>query len=309
MPLPVLEAEVDDVEDEDAPEVDDEVAPPSPPALEAVASPPAPPKPPKPDALLLAVMPTVTPTLESSRPPLALQAARPMTTSPSQLYTRILVSESHLVEVDPAARSAPVRRSRRTLAEARERDTFIVMRRHAALVRLAMAAIALFAYAACEAKGTTTGAAGSGGATVSGTGGASSSTDGSGGDFLSVGAGPSCEEACSGDLKKVTCDGVVTKECGPDEACLGGTCSTDVCGAANAAKSSYGCDYWALKPDIISAVRGACFAAFIANTWSSSVHISVEYKGQPLQGQFIRIPQGQGAGLTYQPYDRRARGR
>ncbi|MBM4376027.1 MAG: IgGFc-binding protein [Deltaproteobacteria bacterium] len=178
------------------------------------------------------------------------------------------------------------------------------MRRHAALVRLALAAIALLGYAACGAKGTTTSGAVGSTSSVSGSGGSGASTaNGTGGDLLSVGAGPSCEEACSGDLKKVTCDGVVTKECGPDEACLGGMCTTDVCGAANVAKSSYGCDYWALKPDIISAVRGACFAAFIANTWSSPVHVSVEYKGQPLQGEFIRIPQGQGASLTYQPYD------
>lgn len=181
------------------------------------------------------------------------------------------------------------------------------MRAPVAIVRLAVAVLALAAYAACSAQGSTTSsAAGVGGGLPSGVGGSggasTTAADGSGG-LLSVGAGPGCEEACSGDLKKVTCDGAVTKECGPDEACLGGECSTDVCGAATAAKSSYGCDYWALKPDIITAVRGACFAAFVANTWSSPVHISVEYKGQPIQGGFIRIPQGQGANLTYASYD------
>ncbi|MBM4359222.1 MAG: IgGFc-binding protein, partial [Deltaproteobacteria bacterium] len=178
------------------------------------------------------------------------------------------------------------------------------MRVGSIVLRVALSALVFGSYVACGASGSTSSGASVGSGSTGGMGGASSTSTSDGvGGLLSVGAGPSCEPQCSGDLKKITCDGVLVEECPADTACLAGQCSPDVCGAANAAKSSYGCDYWALKPDIISEVRGACFAAFVANTWSSPVKINVEYDGKPLTGGFIRIPQGQGASLTYAPYD------
>jgi len=84
---------------------------------------------------------------------------------------------------------------------------------------------------------------------------------------------------------------------------MGGTC-LDPCVEAAAQKSSYGCDFWALKTDIITEGSGACFAAFITNTWDTPVHINVTYDGQSLQtANFARIPVGQGGSLTYDPYD------
>ncbi len=47
-----------------------------------------------------------------------------------------------------------------------------------------------------------------------------------------------------------------------------------------------------------------CFAAFVANTWNTPVHIDVSRNGQPLAVEsFTRIPQGTGPGLTYGNYD------
>jgi len=125
-----------------------------------------------------------------------------------------------------------------------------------------------------------------------------------GGGSFGVGSGGSCAASCSADLKNVVdCHGVVLLSCTGDEACLNGRCTDDPCGAAEAAKSSYGCDYFALQPDIISEGLGACFAAYVANTWSVPVHIDVYRDGQLLSGGFIQVPQGQGQSLTYTPYD------
>jgi hypothetical protein len=126
----------------------------------------------------------------------------------------------------------------------------------------------------------------------------------SAGGSLGVGAGTPCESTCSSDLKKVIgCMGDVLETCPGDQACLSGACTNDPCGAAEASKSSYGCDYWAVRPDLISAGDGACFAAYVANTWSDAVHIDLFLNNQPVTGNFIHIPQGQGQGLTYVPYD------
>ncbi len=140
--------------------------------------------------------------------------------------------------------------------------------------------------------------------------GAGSSTSGTGGDIGlgGYGTGGGCGPTCSADLKKVLdCNGVVIQTCTGDQACLNGECTDDPCGAAEASKSSYGCNFWATKPDVIPSGMGACFAAYVANTWSVPVHISVEYAGQPVgNAEFIQIPQGQGQSLTYTPYDANA---
>lgn len=67
-------------------------------------------------------------------------------------------------------------------------------------------------------------------------------------------------------------------------------------------KSSIGCDYYSVAPDIISDGAGACFAAFIANTWGSPVSLSVERAGVTYDlSQFARIPSGNGQAITYAP--------
>ena len=119
------------------------------------------------------------------------------------------------------------------------------------------------------------------------------------------GGGGSCASSCTADLKKVIdCNGNRVTMFGPDQECAGGQCIDDPCEAARQSSSSYGCDYWSLKTDIISEAQGACFAAFVANTWTSPVKIQVDYNGQTLNtASFVRIPSGQGQGLQYGPYD------
>src|SRR5262245_47741159 len=169
------------------------------------------------------------------------------------------------------------------------------------------ASSAAAAFAACSASNDGSGFddSGNGG---SGTGGGSAGS-GQGGDLGfdaagGSGGGGDCI-GCSADLKKVIdCNGVVLQECTGDQGCSKGMCIADACQAATDAKSSYGCDYWSLETDLIVDGAGACFAAFVANTWSVPVHIEVEYQGQILDAAaFTRVPQGQGQGLTYAPYD------
>jgi len=175
------------------------------------------------------------------------------------------------------------------------------------MVRTAWLGVSAWAMVGALALSTGVGCSASGedGDSSSSGSGASGSGGGSGGGLLGgSGVGGSCANRCTADLKKVIdCGGNVVQECSGDQACLGGECGAEPCEAAEASKSSYGCDYYAVKPDIISDAFGACFAAYVANTWSDPVHISVSRSGQDLGNTFIAIPQGQGQSLTYAPYD------
>jgi IgGFc binding protein len=107
---------------------------------------------------------------------------------------------------------------------------------------------------------------------------------------------------CSADLHSITdCNGNVTMTCPGDQGCANGVC-VDACASAASNSSSVGCDYYAVDPDSYISVNGSCFAAYIANTWSSPVSISVEYNGValPIDG-FARTPTGSGMALTYTP--------
>ncbi len=76
----------------------------------------------------------------------------------------------------------------------------------------------------------------------------------------------------------------------------------DCKGLSDGTKSSAGCDYWAVVPDVILGGNGACFAVFLANTHSEPIVIGVEYDGKPLYTQdFSFIPSGAGAATTYKP--------
>jgi len=172
---------------------------------------------------------------------------------------------------------------------------------------ITMAGAALLALLHTSACSDDSSGSGGSGASSSGTGGTGNSTggftsSGTGGFNLGGGNPGGCQ--CSADLKKVVCNGQISETCSGDQACLNGECSDDPCGAATASRSSYGCDYWALRPDVINAVEGACFAAFVANTWTVPVHLEVSYQGQIVNNpDFIQIPQGQGQNLTYIPYN------
>lgn len=164
-------------------------------------------------------------------------------------------------------------------------------------------------FAACSATGNdrddsvTSGGAGasentSSGSTASGAGG--TIITGSGG----TGGGDICLSTCSTDFKQVVdCHGNILETCPNELTCAFGSCSNDACQAAQKSGSSIGCDFWALKTSLIFQSRGACFAAFLANTWNTPAHIRVERDGQVLPSTAIKIPQGQGFGLTYANYD------
>jgi hypothetical protein len=112
-----------------------------------------------------------------------------------------------------------------------------------------------------------------------------------------------CARTCGGNLHDVVdCNGNVVETCPIDQGCGAGGVCVSACQAAADNKSSIGCDYYAISPEIISAGAGACFAAFIANTWGAPISLTVEHDGQmlPLTG-FARIPSGQGLSLTYTP--------
>lgn len=111
-----------------------------------------------------------------------------------------------------------------------------------------------------------------------------------------------CANTCSADLHQVLdCNGNPVMTCPADQGCANGVCQ-DACQAAADGKSSIGCDYYAVDPDIISEGTGACFAAYVANTWGAPVSITVERGGQqlPIDG-FARLPTGQGQAITYAP--------
>ncbi len=108
---------------------------------------------------------------------------------------------------------------------------------------------------------------------------------------------------CSADLHDVLdCDEQVITHCPEDRACgPGGTC-IDPCASAKANKSTIGCDYYSVDPGTDGQADGSCFAAFIANTWTSPVTLSVTYDGKPLDlAGLARIPSGSGSAITYAP--------
>ena len=79
--------------------------------------------------------------------------------------------------------------------------------------------------------------------------------------------------------------------CTADQGCLNAVCIDNPCKAAEDAKSSAGCDYWALKTALRPQADGACFASFVANTWAKNVHLSVTYDGAALDpATFAYIP-------------------
>jgi hypothetical protein len=125
---------------------------------------------------------------------------------------------------------------------------------------------------------------------------------GSSGGFVPVEAGPGTAANCSGDLHGVLDSrGNLVETCPPDQGCADGKC-VPACAAAEANKSTVGCSYYVAPPDILTQGEGACFAAFITNTWVTPVKLSVERAGQVLDvAGMTRIPSGSGMSLTYAP--------
>ncbi|MCC6526609.1 MAG: IgGFc-binding protein [Polyangiaceae bacterium] len=142
------------------------------------------------------------------------------------------------------------------------------------------------------------GALGGGGSTHTGTGG----SIGFGGNWNFDGG--TCDYQCSSDFHAVLdCNGVVVQQCSGTQGCdLSSLSCADACTAAANNKQSVGCQYYAT--DMESYSSSYCFAAFVANTWNTPVHITVERNGASLPiANFARRPQGGGASITYDAYD------
>jgi hypothetical protein len=140
---------------------------------------------------------------------------------------------------------------------------------------------------------------------------ASSSSGADVGAFGDDGGGlhPGCNLKCSADLHSVVdCNGNVVTQCPADQGCSGSTC-VPACASADANKSTFGCEFYAVDPDVISVLpglsgppQGACFALFIANTWTSAVNITADWAGKPVNvATAAVIPNGSGTSLTYTP--------
>jgi hypothetical protein len=122
-----------------------------------------------------------------------------------------------------------------------------------------------------------------------------------GGPLPGFDGGDNCTR-CSADLHSIVdCNNRVISTCPADEGCGTDGC-VPACESADDNKSSIGCDYYAVDPDIIQEGAGSCFAAYVVNTWGSSITISVEHGGESLDGSmFSYIPTGSGQSITYQP--------
>jgi hypothetical protein len=120
-----------------------------------------------------------------------------------------------------------------------------------------------------------------------------------------VGNDGNCPRGCSSDLHDVIdCNDNVIQTCSGTDGCdvTTGTC-INACQAAVDNKNSVGCEYYATDLHSDDGA-GVCYAVFVANTWNTAAHITVEWAGSPLAVQnFALLPQGSGKTLTYAPYN------
>jgi hypothetical protein len=113
-----------------------------------------------------------------------------------------------------------------------------------------------------------------------------------------------CTNSCSADDRSVVdCHGTTVQTCAASDACDATTLMCEnACAAAQNNHRSVGCDYYATDMDTIE--PSYCYAAFVANTWTSPAHIGVEFNGMTLNpATFAAIPSGTGSAITYAPYD------
>jgi len=153
----------------------------------------------------------------------------------------------------------------------------------------------------CSAGTTPEGGSNSGANNNSG--GSNSGADGFGAGNLGGNSG--CDVTCSPDLHAVLdCNGGIVEQCSGSQGCNAetGTC-TNACEAAVQNESSVGCEYYATFMDQLFG-DSVCFAAFVANTWDTPVHVTVEYQGADLPvGNFLYTASGSGPSQTYTPVD------
>ncbi len=111
-----------------------------------------------------------------------------------------------------------------------------------------------------------------------------------------------CENTCSTDLHQVLdCKGKLVRECSADQGCrLGGSCVSP-CESASSNQSTIGCDFYSMMPSPQFQSTGSCFAALIANTWTTPLAIQVVLGAQsPVDAAVhTRVPAGSGKGTVY----------
>jgi hypothetical protein len=115
---------------------------------------------------------------------------------------------------------------------------------------------------------------------------------------------------CSADLHEIlTCgdNPQVVQTCTGNTGC-GPTGCIPACDAAAANKSSIGCDYYAIPADAWNpgytsgGAAGNCFAAFVTNNWTTSMNVTLVWKGTTINAQpYAYLPKGSGSAITYQP--------
>ena len=128
-------------------------------------------------------------------------------------------------------------------------------------VRIAATLLAFTFLAACHSDRHGTGGDGGNGNGDSGT----QSGDGGGDGTL----------RCSSDLQNVTdAAGNVVTMCPPAQGCFAGAC-IEACSAASMTKGNVGCDFVVATPAFFPGIAPPCFAVFLANNWSSAIHINV----------------------------------
>ncbi len=98
----------------------------------------------------------------------------------------------------------------------------------------------------------------------------------------SVDAGD-CGRQCSLDGRSVVerCTNEVVERCPAELACGAGLCQ-DPCAAVAADRSSNGCEFYLQPPRFTKAFTQSCYAAFIVNTSTLPVEVSLELEGQAL---------------------------
>jgi len=94
---------------------------------------------------------------------------------------------------------------------------------------------------------------------------------------------PSCLVECSLDGRSIidTCTGAVVETCRPELACGGAKCQ-EPCAAAAADRSSNGCEFYFQMPRMTKKYPHSCEAAFIVNTSTQPVTLSLVRDGRPI---------------------------
>lgn len=112
--------------------------------------------------------------------------------------------------------------------------------------------------------------------------------------------GGPCPMSCSDDLRsRIDCNGARTA-CPTGLGCTPAGC-IDACTAAVTGGSTLGCQFFVAPVPPQFETRGSCYAAFVANTWSTPVAITVKREGVTLDvARFARRPRQLGGSLTYE---------